>query len=587
MTNLVAFITLLILSGCSIPCLRRADQGPILPPDFNGRTDAENSAHMGIVEFFDDPTLAELLTVGLVNNQELKIRNQEIQIANNEILARRGAYLPFITAGLSGGMERTSKFTPLGAAEEQLTYPVGGKFPDPLTNTRISADLFWELDIWRKLRNARDSAMQRYIEAIEARNYFVTQLVAETAKSYYELAALDKRLVFLNQTIQLQQQSLEVAKAQKDAARGTELGVQRFLAEVRKNESQLLIVKQDIIEVENKINFLVGRYPQPVDRQAWDFISLDSSMLQVGVPAQLLRNRRDIIAAEREVAASGLDIMVARANFYPRVAITAGVGFEAFNPRYLFDPGAFIANAAGDLVAPLINKKAIQADYMNANARQLQAVYNYQRTILNAFTQVVNSMTKVENYRDSVALKQQQVRALEESVSVATNLFQGARAEYVDVLFSQRDLLEARTDLIETKQQQLSAIVSAYQALGGGFLVTTSGMEFTELFCLPPQIDLGEVVTPPVPVDAIEPPMSSDENLPAPPIPPAPVGGAMLTPTSLDAIEQPGPHNVRLQQPVTQTALTLPLGESDRGTRIPAAIEPIATPFELGNPLRP
>ncbi|WP_202594957.1 TolC family protein [Blastopirellula marina] len=586
MTNLAAFLLLLILSGCSIPCLRRAEQGPIMPPDFTGRTDAENSAHMGIVEFFDDPTLAELLTVGLVNNQELKIRNQEIQIANNEILARRGAYLPFITAGLSGGMERTSKFTPLGAAEEQLTYPVGGKFPDPLTNTRISANLFWELDIWRKLRNARDSAMQRYIEAIEARNYFVTQLVAETAKSYYELAALDKRLVFLNQTIQLQQQSLEVAQAQKDAARGTELGVQRFLAEVRKNESQLLIVKQDIIEVENRINFLVGRYPQPVDRQAWDFISLDSNMLQVGVPAQLLRNRRDIIAAEREVAASGLDIMVARANFYPRVAISAGVGFEAFNPRYLFDPGAFIANAMGDLVAPLINKKAIQADYMNANARQLQAVYNYQRTILNAFTEVVNSMAKVENYRDSVALKQQQVRALEESVNVATNLFQGARAEYVDVLFSQRDLLEARTALIETKQQQLSAIVSAYQALGGGFLVTSSGMEFTELFCLPPQIDLGEVVTPPVPVDAVGPPTPNDENLPAPPIPPAPVGEAMLTPTSLDAIEQPGPRDMRLQQPVTQTALTLPISGSERGARIPTAIEPVATPFELGNPLR-
>jgi outer membrane protein, multidrug efflux system len=120
----------------------------------------------------------------------------------------------------------------------------------------------------------------------------------------------------------------------------------------------------------------------------------------------------------------------------------------------------------------LINKKAIQAEYLNANARQLQAIYSYQRTVLNAFTEVVNRMNKVENYRGSVTVKLEQVKALEESVDVATNLFQGARpeVEYVDVLFAQRDLLEARIDLIETKQQQLSAIVNAYQALGGGYL---------------------------------------------------------------------------------------------------------------------
>ena len=191
-----------------------------------------------------------------------------------------------------------------------------------------------------------------------------------------------------------------MARAQKEAGRGTELPVQRFLAEVRKNESQKLIVAQKIIEVQNKINFLVGRFPQQVKREGWDFIKLDSSMLSVGVPAMLLQNRRDIVAAERELEAAGLDILVARAEFYPKLDITAGVGFEAFNPRFLFDPGSFVANAAGELVAPLINRKAIQAEYMNANARQLQALYDYQRTVINAFTEVVNSMNKVQNYRE-------------------------------------------------------------------------------------------------------------------------------------------------------------------------------------------
>ena len=513
-------IMLLVLSGCRIPSLCCPDPATPLPQDYNGETSSENSADLGVVEFFDDPVLTQLLTQGLAQNQELKIRNQEVRIAWNEIMARRGAYLPFVTLGAKGGFERNSRFTPLGAAEDQLTFPGGGRFPDPLPDVQLSANLFWRLDIWRQYRNARAAANERYIGAAEAWNYLVTQLVAETAQNYYELAALDKRLVYLNQTIELQQQSLEASKAFQAAGRGTELPVQRFLAEVRKNESQRQIIRQRIIEVENRINFLMGRFPQPVDRASWDFINLDSRILNVGIPAQLLQNRRDIRAAERELAASGLDVASARARFFPTVDITAGVGFEAFNPKYLFDPGAFIANAAGQIVAPLINKTAIRADYLSANARQLEAVYNYQRTVLNAYTEVVNSLAKVQNYRQSVEIKKEQVQALEKSVTVARELFnkpikeEFARVEYLDVVLATRDLLEARTVLIETKQQQLSAIVSTYQALGGGTLVTNSGVEFADLFCAPSQVQPYEVIAPPIPDDAKEPPLP--EMLPPP-----------------------------------------------------------------------
>lgn len=517
--GVLAGVMLLVVSGCRIPSLNGPSAGPVLPGDFNGATSPDNSAEVGIDEFFNEPRLTQLIAEGLAQNQELKIRNQEVEIASNAIMARRGAYLPFVTVGAGGGFMKGSRYTPLGAAEDQLTYPGDRHFPSPVPNVGLSANLIWQVDIWRQLRNARDAAMQRYCEAIEARNYFITRLVSETAENYYELAALDQRLVYLNQTIELQQRSLEVAKAQKEAARGTELAVQRFLGEVRKNESQSLIIKQKMIEVQNRINFLVGRYPQPVDREQWDFIHLDSRVLSVGVPAQLLQNRRDIIAAEYELGAAGLDVSVARANFYPRLDITAGVGFEAFNPRYLFDPGAFVANAAGGLVAPLINKQAIRAEYLNANARQLQAVYNYQRTVLNAFTEVVNRVSKVENYRQSVAIKEEQVKALVESVNVATDLFNGARpeVEYMDVLFAQRDLLEARTVLIETKQQQLSAIVSAYQALGGGYLTLDSDAAISGDLSDDGEAGRYEMNLPPAPAGAAVPPAPGEDVLPTPP----------------------------------------------------------------------
>ena len=231
------------------------------------------------------------------------------------------------------------------------------------------------------------------------------------------------------------------------------MGVQRFKAEVRKNQSEKLILKQEIVETENRINFLVGRFPQPVERMSEGFFDLSLHPLNLGLPCDLLLNRPDIRQAERELEAAGLDIKVARAQFYPKLFLSAGVGYEAFDPRYLIlTPESLIYNVAGDLAVPVFNKRAIQADYMNANAKQLQKVYDYQRTVIKAFTEVINGINMVQNYSKSLEIKKQQLVSLEASVSIAGKLFQNARVTYMDVLFAQRDLMDAlRMVFIEGK----------------------------------------------------------------------------------------------------------------------------------------
>ncbi|CAN5408111.1 N/A [soil metagenome] len=459
----------LLLPSCAIPGLRRPDPAPDVPHNYSGTATTDNSALLGIDEFFQDPFLTRLIDLALLGNRELKGLDEEVRIARNEVLARQGSYLPFIGFGASGGIEKPSEFTPIGQAEKQLEYAPGKHFPDPLPNMMGTINIFWALDIWRELRNGRDAAIQRYYSAAERRNTFVNRMIAEVAENYYRVMALDARLQTLDATILLQQRSLELSKAKKDAGRGTELAVQRFQAEVRKNQSEKLIVDQEIIVAENRINFLANRFPQAVERISSNFFELTIHSLSVGVPAQLLENRPDIRQAEREIAANGLDILVARAHFYPRLDITASVGYQAFNPRYLFNtPEALIANAAVNLAVPLFNRKAIQAEYMTTNARQLQSIYEYQRVILTAFTEVINMMAAVENYRQSIEIKKQQLASLEASVDTATKLFQNARAEYVEVLLAQRDLQEAKMVLIDTKREQLAATVKAYQALGGG-----------------------------------------------------------------------------------------------------------------------
>ena len=485
---------LLILPSCGIPKLRQAMPGPLLPAsytaDFNGLPSLENSSQVPIEDFFNDPKLTSLICQALAGgNQELRILYEDVQIAQNEVLGRSGAYLPFVRLGLSAGLEKYSRFTPEGAAEEQLEYLPGKHFPGLPGNFIAAFYTSWEVDIWRMLRNLRDAARMRFLATNEGRNYVITRLVAEIAENYYMLLALDKRLENLDNIIALQQQTLEIAKAIMQAARSSALPVERFQAEVRKNQSLRLIAQQAIIAVENRINFLVGRYPQPVERNnipLRDFIDLNLHALSLGVPAQLLQNRPDIRQAERELAAAGLDVMAARARFFPQLAIGgptapagpyAPVGWQAFNPKYLFwTPDALLVSVAGDLMTPLINKRAIRADYKTANARQLQAVYNYQRVILNAYTEVVTRVTKVQNYSRSIEFRKQQVAALESAVDFATKIFRLPRVEeksrvtYLDVLLVQRDLWDARLELIDTKQEQLSAIVNVYQALGGGLL---------------------------------------------------------------------------------------------------------------------
>lgn len=298
----------------------------------------------------------------------------------------------------------------------------------------------------------------------------VTNLIAEMAYSYYELLALDNQLEIVKQNIGIQSNALEIVKLEKQSARVTELAVRKFEAEVFHTKSLQYDIQQKIIETENRINFLAGRFPQPVQRSSKNFTELVPDTVQGGIPSQLLQNRPDIRQAELELQASKLDVKVARANFYPTLDLSAGIGLQAFNPAFLVKtPQSMLYSLAGDLVAPLINRNAIKAYYYSASAKQIQAAYNYERTILRAYIEVVNQLSSIDNLAKSYELKSKQVQALTQSIDISTGLFKSARADYMEVLLTQRDALESKFELIETKMQQMHAMVNIYQALGGGW----------------------------------------------------------------------------------------------------------------------
>jgi NodT family efflux transporter outer membrane factor (OMF) lipoprotein len=441
-----------------------------VPLGFKNSLDTATTAKVKWKDFFTDQNLVALIDTALMGNQELNIILQEINIAKNEVRARKGEYLPFVDLQAGAGLEKTPRYTRDGSVDANQQIEPGKQFPDPLPNFLLAANLSWQADIWKKLRNAKKSAMLRYLASTEGKNFMVTHLVAEIANSYFELMALDNQLEILRQNIQIQQNALSIVRQEKEAAKVTELAVRRFEAEVLKNQSRQFHTLQEITETENRINFLVGRFPKPIARNSQIFADLVPATIYTGIPSQLLANRPDIRQAELTLAASKLDVAVARTNFYPSLNISATLGLEAFNGAYLISkPESMLYTLAGGLTAPLINRNAIKAFYYSANAKQIQAVYNYERTILTAFIEVTNQLANINNMKSSYDLRTLQVQALNESVTISTSLFKSARADYMEVLLTQRDAVEAKFELIETKKAQMHAMVNIYQSLGGGW----------------------------------------------------------------------------------------------------------------------
>lgn len=461
----------ILFGACSLPSnLVQRPENKTTPGQYGTAPDSVNSGRLKWREFFTDPYLTTLIDSALRNNQEYNITLQEINVAQNEIKARRGEYLPFVNLQAGAGVEKVGRYTRDGSVEANSEIQPGQAFPDPLPDYMVGAVASWEVDIWKKLRNAKKAAVSRYLATIEGRNFMVTNLIAEIANSYYELMAADNQLEILKRNIQIQQNALEIVKLEKQAAKVTELAVKKFEAEVLKNQSRQFEIRQRITETENRINFLVGRFPQPVLRNSQSFFDLVPDTIHAGIPSHLLLNRPDIRQAEQQLAASKLDVMSARANFYPNLTIMAGVGYQAFKPQFLFStPESMIYSMAGQLMAPLINRNAIKAYYYSATSKQIQNVYNYERTVLNAYIEVVNQLSNINNLKRSYDLKTKQVAALTESIDISTRLFKSARADYMEVLMTQRDALESKFELIETKMQQMNARVNIYQALGGGW----------------------------------------------------------------------------------------------------------------------
>lgn len=304
----------------------------------------------------------------------------------------------------------------------------------------------------------------------EARRLAITRLVAEVAEAYYELLAIENLLRVLDEYIQIQSNALTLVRVARQAGKATQLAVNRFEARLLHTQNRRYRSPPAPYRGRKPPALPSGTHADPayalcryIPHHAVDTLPM------VGLPAALLYNRPDIRQAELELQAARIDMQVARAAFYPSLTLRGSLGMQSFSLASLLGPEALLYSLGGDVLAPLINRNALKAAYQSATARQQQALRRYEQTLIQAYTNVLNELARLRNAARSFQIKSEEVRLLNESVPIATNLYRAAEADYLDVLLTQVEAPDARMELIEIKQELLRARIGLYRALGGGW----------------------------------------------------------------------------------------------------------------------
>ncbi|WP_240773441.1 TolC family protein [Pontibacter sp. SGAir0037] len=435
-----------------------------MPASFNGNTDTTSIGNIHWKDFFEDKHLLSLIDTALKNNPDLLAAVQRIEVARADLAIARGAMLPSVDARFrsrSGNIYNNLLNGTINGDRNTVTQT---------ENYFLGLQSTWEIDLWGKLKNRRKAAFARFMASEKGQQLLTTTLVAEVAQLYYDLLGLDNELEAIEKNIALQENALEIIKIQKIGGRATELAVQQFHAQLLRTRSLGLEKRQQIIEVENQLNLVLGRYPQPITRGESILLQHLPKVISAGVPSDLLLRRPDIQQAELELLAADADVESARAAFLPSFTITPYAGVHTRSLPAIFNtPESLVLGFLGGITAPIFMNGQIRADFARSSAINKEAFYNYQKHILTAYQEVASNLQKVENYKNVYALREEEAEVLTSAVSTSNDLFMAGYASYLEVITAQGSVLEAELSKANTRKEIFLALIDLYRSLGGGW----------------------------------------------------------------------------------------------------------------------
>jgi multidrug efflux system outer membrane protein len=423
-------------------------------------TDSATMAAQPWQTLFTDEKLKVLIQKGLDQNVNLKNAIQNILQAQASLQQAKLAFLPALSADASATRSKQSA--------AGLNFPPGISI-NTLTNTfKLSMTTSWEADIWGKLSSSKRAALAKYLETDAAKKAIQTQLIADIANNYYSLLALDQQLAITQETLKSRVANVETMKALKEGAVVNGAAVVQSEASRYATEVSIPDLKKTIRETENAISILLAENPGPIDRSTMASQSTPSD-LATGVPAQLLQNRPDVQQAELAFRGAFENTNLARTYFYPSLTLTATGGFSNLELKNFFDHSVFY-NLVGGLTQPIFNQGLNKARLKTAQSLQIQALNNFQQSLLVAGQEVSNALYAYQTAVEKQGSRAKQVAALVKAVDYTQDLLRYSSAtNYTDVLTSEQSLLAAQLSGVSDNLQKLQAVVNLYRALGGGW----------------------------------------------------------------------------------------------------------------------
>jgi NodT family efflux transporter outer membrane factor (OMF) lipoprotein len=418
--------------------------------------DSLSMADVSWKDMFSDTYLKQYIEEGLQNNLDIRVATQQIAAAEAYMKQGKAGYFPTLNANAQVTHQELSE-----------NSQFGGLFSS-LDQYELSANLSWEADIWGKIRSNKRAGEASYLQTVAAHQAVKTQLVSAIASTYYQLLALDAQLEITNQTIATRDSSVYTIKALKDAGQVTQVAVDQNIAQYNNAKALKVDLEAAIFKTENAFNLLLGRPAETVNRSALTQQQLNAD-IKLGVPATLLSNRPDVIAAEYSLINAFELTNVARSNFYPSLTLTASGGFQSLELDELFNANSLFATLVGGLTQPIFNKRQIKTQHEVAVAQQEQALLNFKKTLLTAGNEVSNALYDYDAETEKFEYRQNEVEALRQAEANSEELLKNGYANYLDLLTARESALNAELNVIDNKLQQLLSVVNLYEALGGGW----------------------------------------------------------------------------------------------------------------------
>ncbi|MBS1666195.1 MAG: efflux transporter outer membrane subunit [Bacteroidetes bacterium] len=415
-------------------------------------TDTSSIASISWKDMFSDKILQSLIQEGIDNNPDLQVAIARIRSASANFKQSKLSFLPSLNAGAAASFQ--------DVASTQFGFPEA---------YQLSMNASWMADLWGQLSSAKRAALASMLQSEAYRRAVQTQLISDIATNYYLLMSYDAALAITEKTLSLRKEEVETMKILKEGDIVTGAAVVQSTANRYSVEITIPDLKQNIRETENAISVLLGKSPDTIMRASLEEQPVDTN-LSTGVPAQLLANRPDVQQAEFQLRNSFEMINVARTYFYPSLNITASAGFSSLYIAQMFNPSLFFSNLTGSLLQPVFNQGINKQRLAVAQARYEEYLANFRKSVLTAGQEVSNALYSYKTAVEKESLRLQQIAYLEKSVEFTKELLKySSKANYTDVLTSEQSLLSAQLNSVNDKLQQLTAVVSLYKSLGGGW----------------------------------------------------------------------------------------------------------------------